>query len=224
MFKRILIGALLLINTNTFAQNPATIVKDITASKAIERLTLAGLLVNYGYETETALPLIQAVKIYQELNLCPIMDDLKPVIEDEGDTTEEETLAKRPARTEEQLLTDATQFADGDPTLLNLIDGCRKTTRKPTKTYFFRNDYIAPKKTHLWTVPLSGGKHSFVHLSGDGSTDLDLYLYDQEGREIDKDTSAGDQCGLCIFDELSTITIKIVNRGSVTNSYCLTVH
>lgn len=224
MFKRILIGALLLINASTFAQNSAAMVKDITASKTIERLTLAGLLVNYGYETETALPLIQAVKIYQELNLCPIMDDLKPVIEGGGDTTEEEAMAKRPARTEEQLLTDATRFANGDPTLISMINDCRKTIRKPMKAYYFRNDYIAPQKTHVWTVALHGDKHSFVHLSGDGSSDLDLYLYDLKGNEIDKDTSAGDQCGLPVFENLSTIVVKIVNRGSVTNSYCLTVY
>lgn len=214
----------MLINASAFAQNPATLVKDITATKTIERLNLAGLLVNYGYETETALPFVQAVKIYQELNLCPIMDDLKPVIEGEEDTAEEEATAKRPARTEEQLLADATRFAKGDPTLLSLIDGCRKTTREPSKTYFYRNDYIAPQKTHLWTVSLSGGKHSFVHLSGDGSSDLDLYLYDIDGNEIGKDTSASDQCGLTVFEALSTITVKIVNRGHVTNSYCLTVH
>lgn len=224
MFKRILFGALLLVNVSAFAQNPAALVKDITTSKTIERLTLAGLLVNYGYETETALPLIQAVKIYQELNLCPIMDDQKPVIEGEGETTDEEAMAKRPARTEEQLLADATQFANGDLALLSLVNDCRKTTRKPMKALYYRNDYIAPQKTHVWTVTLSGHKRSFVHLSGDGSSDLDLYLYDQEGREIDKDTSASDQCGLSVFDEQSTIVVKIVNRGHVTNSYCLTVY
>lgn len=222
MFKRIILGALVLISASAFAQNTIPAAKDETTSKTMERLTLAGLLVNYGYETETALPLIQAVKIYQELNLQPATDGLKPVVEGEGE--EEETLAKHPARTQEQLLADATRFANGDPALTSLINGCRKTSRKPVKTYYSRYDYIAPKKTHVWTVPLSGGEHSFVHLSGDGSSDLDLYLYDPEGLEIDKDTSAGDQCGLTVFEKLSTIVVKIVNRGSVTNSYSLTVY
>lgn len=222
MFKRIILGAFLLISANSFAQDTIPAAKDETTSKIMERLTLAGLLVNYGYETEDALPLIQAVKIYQELNLQPATDGLKPVIEGEGD--EEETIANHPARTQEQLLADATQFAKGDPALTSLINGCRKTSRKPMKTYYSHYDYIAPHKTHIWTVPLSGGKHSFVHLSGDGSSDLDLYLYDLEGREIDKNTSASDQCGLTVFEELSTIVVKIVNRGSVTNSYSLTVY
>lgn len=222
MFKRIILGTLLLISASTFAQNTIPAAKDETTSKIIGKLTLAGLLVNYGYETETALPLIQAVKIYQELNLQPAMDDLKPVVEGEGE--KEETVAKRPARTQEQLLADATQFAKGEPALLSLINDCQKTSRKPTETYFFRNDYIAPNKTHVWEVPLSGGEHSFVHLSGDGSSDLDLYLYDLEDNEIDKDTSAGDQCGLTVFEKLSTIVVKIVNRGSVPNNYSLTVY
>ena len=222
MFKRIILGAFLLISANSFAQDTIPAAKDETTSKIMERLTLAGLLVNYGYETEDALPLIQAVKIYQELNLQPATDGLKPVIEGEGE--EEETIANHPARTQKQLLADATQFAKGDPALTSLINGCRKTSRKPMKTFYSRYDYIAPHKTHIWTVPLSGGKHSFVHLSGDGSSDLDLYLYDLEGREIDKNTSASDQCGLTVFEELSTIVVKIVNRGSVTNNYSLTVY
>ena len=224
MFKKAIFLVLTFLSASTFAQNPTDTVADATTSKTIERLTLAGLLVNYGYETETALPLIQAMKIYQELNLQPAIDSLKPEVEGEGVAMEEELSALRPARTKEQLLADAIQFAKNDPTLLNLIKGCQRTTRKPMKAYYYHNDYIAPQKTHVWTVPLSGGEHSFVHLSGDGSSDLDLYLYDQEGREIDKDTSAGDQCGLPVFEDLSSIVVKIVNRGHVTNSYCLTVY
>lgn len=222
MFKRIILGALVFISASTFAQDTIFAAKDETASKIMRRLTLAGLLVNYGYETEAALPLIQAVKIYQELNLQPATDGLKPVVE--GESEEENTSAMRPVRTQDQLLADATQFAKGDPTMISLINGCRKTSRKPMKTYYSHYDYIAPHKTHVWMVSLSGGKHSFVHLSGDGSTDLDLYLYDPDGREIDKNTSAGDQCGLTVFEKLSSIVVKIVNRGSVTNSYSLTVY
>lgn len=224
MIRKLLLGALMLISASTFAQNPTDTVPNETTSKTIDHLTLAGLLVNYGYETETALPLIQAVKIYQDLNLRPAMDSLKPIVEDESEALEEVISAMRPARTKEQLLADATQFAKGDPTLLSLINSCQRMIRKPMKAYYYRNDYIAPHKTHVWTVSLSGGENSFVHLSGDGSSDLDLYLYDLGGNEIDKDTSAGDQCGLPIFEDLPNIVVKIVNRGSVTNSYCLTVY
>lgn len=222
MFKRIIIGALVLISASAFAQDTIPTAKDETASKIIEKLTLAGLLVNYGYETETALPLIQAVKIYQEINLQPATDGLKPIVEGEGE--EGETVAKHPVHTQEQLLADATQFAKGDPTLTSLINSCRKTSRKPMKTHYYHSDYIAPHKTHVWTVSLSGGKYSFVHLSGDGSSDLDLFLYDPEGHEIDKNVSAGDQCGLTVFEKLSTIVVKVVNLGSVTNNYRLTVY
>ena len=222
--KKFFLGALMLISASTFAQNPTDTVPNETTSKARDHLTLAGLFVNYGYETETALPLIQAVKIYQELNLKPATDSLKPFVEGESEVLEEEISSMRPARTKEQLLADATRFAKGDPTLLNLIKGCQRMIRKPMKAYYYRNDYIAPHKTHIWTISLSGGENSFVHLSGDGSSDLDLYLYDLGGNEIDKDTSAGDQCGLPIFEDLPNIVVKIVNRGSVTNSYCLTVY
>ena len=218
MSKKLITAALLLITASTFAQQPST--ADATPQQIIERLNLAGHLVNYGYETQTALPLIQAVKIYQELNLRPAIDGLKPTVE--GETTEETPTAH--ARTEEQLLADATRFAKGNPHLLALVAECQTVSRKPTAALFYHNDYIAPKGTHRWDVPLEGGHHSIVQLSGDGSSDLDLYLYDPEGREIDKETSAGDQCGLTIFEDLSSVTVKIVNRGHVTNNYRLTVY
>ena len=57
---------------------------------------------------------------------------------------------------------------------------------------------------------------------GDGDTDLDLYVYDQNGNLIDKDVDYTDNC-VCTFVPRWTglFVIKIVNRGSVYNRYVL---
>ena len=65
---------------------------------------------------------------------------------------------------------------------------------------------------------------TFAQNPTDTLADATTSKTDQEGREIDKDNSAGDQCGLPVFEDLSSIVVKIVNRGHVTNSYCLTVY
>lgn len=164
MSRKLITAALLLITASAFAQQPST--ADTTPQQIIERLNLAGHLVNYGYETQTALPFIQAVKIYQELNLRPAIDGLKPTVE--GETTEETPTAH--ARTEEQLLADATQFAKGNAHLLALIAECQTASRKPAAALFYHNDYIAPKGTHIWDVPLEGGYSNQVITHG-GSID-----------------------------------------------------
>lgn len=224
MFKKIMLGAALLISVSAFAQTQSK----LPAEKAIERLNLAAQLVDYGYETESSLPLIQAVQIYQELNLHPAIDGKKPVVEESDEAPEGEVEERHPARTQEQLLADATEFADGDQVLLALIGKCQKTTRRPTLGLFYHEDCINAKGTHYWDVTLNGGESSFVYLNGDGSSDLDIYLYDQNGSEIDRNTSAGDKCSFIIHandaNDKFDMNIKIVNRGHVENSYTLIVN
>ena len=217
MFKKIMLGAALLISTNLMAQAQSS----LSAEKAIERLNLAAQLVDYGYETASALPLIQAVQIYQELNLHPADDGQRPVAESSDEAQEEQ----HHARTPEQLLADATEFADGDQVLLALIGKCKENTRSSSAGAVKYYDCIKAQGTHYKNVTLNGGENAFVCLYGDGSSDLDIYLYDENSHEIDQNTSAGDKCSFIIHaNDTIIMNIKIVNRGHVENSYTLIVN
>ena len=57
---------------------------------------------------------------------------------------------------------------------------------------------------------------------GDGDTDLDLYVYDENGNLIDKDIDSTDTM-LCMWTPKWTgeFIIKIKNLGSVRNYYTL---
>jgi hypothetical protein len=59
-----------------------------------------------------------------------------------------------------------------------------------------------------------------VNVSGDGDTDLDLYVYDDGGRLIVFDEEMDDQ-PMVTFEvyRSSTFTIKVKNRGRVYNEY-----
>ncbi len=61
-----------------------------------------------------------------------------------------------------------------------------------------------------------------VLLSGDGDTDLDLYIYNSSGDLVDSDTDNTDDC-VCGWSPSSSsyYTIKIVNRGAVYNAYTI---
>lgn len=186
-----------------------------------EQLALAGQLVQYGYDTQTALPLIQAVQIYQQLNVSPATGEKKDT---EGTAVAEERITKdgRPAPTEEQLLADATTFAAGNKTLLDLIKQCQGATRGAVGGAIVRNDCVLAHDTDIWTIRFRGGEAAYVVVSGDGDTDLDLYIYDENYNLITSDTDNTDQCYVSFTPRWTGVFyVKIKNYGSVYNCYTL---
>lgn len=69
-----------------------------------------------------------------------------------------------------------------------------------------------------------GGYQAGAYLSGDSDTDLDLYIYDQNGNQVCRSTSSGDD-EYCVWNPIWTGPFKVVikNRGSVSNNYILKV-
>ncbi|HYP25962.1 MAG TPA: hypothetical protein VE262_04515 [Blastocatellia bacterium] len=69
-------------------------------------------------------------------------------------------------------------------------------------------------------VTFRGGEIARVYVNGDGSTDLDLYIYDQYGRLIVYDNDYSDSCFVKWFPIYTgTFTIQVVNRGGYCNIY-----
>jgi hypothetical protein len=63
-----------------------------------------------------------------------------------------------------------------------------------------------------------------VYVSGDGDTDLDLFIYDENGVLIDSDTDYGDECVVTVVPNWTgRFTIQIRNLGSVYNRYTLNI-
>jgi len=57
---------------------------------------------------------------------------------------------------------------------------------------------------------------------GDGSTDLDLYIMDENGNLIPKDESAGDECYVLWKPYWTgTFYVTVLNRNTVWNQYAL---
>jgi hypothetical protein len=67
---------------------------------------------------------------------------------------------------------------------------------------------VAPRASKTFTARFYAGERITVGVIGDGSTDLDLYVYDVRGNEIAKCTGSSD-----------TFTIKVVNRGYDYNEF-----
>ena len=67
-----------------------------------------------------------------------------------------------------------------------------------------------------------GGELARIGVVGDGDTDLDLYVYDQNGHEIVRDTSSGpDSLVQFVPRWTGAFRVRIVNLGYVYSNYVL---
>jgi hypothetical protein len=77
--------------------------------------------------------------------------------------------------------------------------------------------------TDTWTVTFVGGVQAAVAIAGDGGTDLDLYVYDENDNFITKSDGPGDRES-CSWTPRWTgkFKIKVVNRSRLfSNRYSI---
>ena len=81
---------------------------------------------------------------------------------------------------------------------------------------------VLAHSSDTYTHVFKGGTEAMVIVSGDGDTDLDLYIYDEYGNLVDYDIDNLDTC-VCSWTprRTATYTIKIKNLGSVRNYYTM---
>lgn len=193
--------------------------------ETVQMLQVAGQLIKYGYAQEAALPLIQAVEIYQNMAGTSAKAGEK-VTETAQGTTPEGNKDSKINYSVENLLADAVTFADGDEHYLALIDDLKKSaTRGATKNYAAHYDRVKAYSTDTYNIRFFGNEPAYVIVSGDGDTDLDLYVYDQNGHLVASDTDYSDDCVASWTPRWTgNFKIMIKNRGKVYNNYVMTVN
>lgn len=223
MFKKLFLGAIMLVSISAFAQEQdqlAAKVDSKATSETIEQLTMANQLVKYGYQTKSALPLIQAVQIYKKLN---VTDEAREKTT-EGGGTASQSLTKTQVVSfdETRILADATKFAAGNKNLLSLIDDAKKATRSPVQGSVRHPDCVNALGVDVYKITCRGGEATTIYVSGDGDTDLDLYVYDANGNLIAYDDDGDDECVVrFVAYRTHTFTVRVRNRGRVYNCYTL---
>ena len=79
---------------------------------------------------------------------------------------------------------------------------------------------VAAYSTDTFYVTFRGYEDAAVIISGDGDTDLDLYVYDANGNLIDADTDGSDDCVVRFMPyRTGTFRIEVRNLGRVYNRY-----
>ena len=192
-------------------------------SESLAAVKLANQLLRYGYENKSTLALLDALQIFSE-NPTQAFNATK-----KGDAVDESKTDGKKAKVSfdyESALADAKAFADGDPNLLALIDNIdaeakgaqRGNINGPSRDYSAvnGNSYMD------YTASFVANELAEILVSGDGDTDLDLYVYDSNGNLITKDTDYSDDCYVrWVPAWTGRYTIRIVNRGPIYNRFVI---
>ncbi len=180
-------------------------------------IRMAAELSKYGYAHNDALSLIQAARLCKQAGL------VKADVEKKEEQGKESTAQKKGNISLDvaKLLADAKVKAAGNGVLLALIDEVG-TTRGAVGGSRYSSTYVKAKGTDTYYISFRAGQTAVVTVIGDGDTDLDLYVYDENGNLIDKDVDYSDDCVVSFVPKWTGVfTIKIMNRGNVYNNYIM---
>ena len=86
------------------------------------------------------------------------------------------------------------------------------------------DDRVNARTTDVYTFTFQAGVQYDISILGDGDTDLDLFLYDENGNLIDSDTGPTDAANVQVTPRWTgSFTLRIKNLGSVWNAYRLSI-
>jgi len=189
----------------------------IKVSESIEIIKMAGKLAKYGYEKSSVTALIEAAKLYLSVGSKELVAE--SIEKGSGpETQKKETVSFDP----KQLLADAKELAEGDATYLALIAKVESKTKGAIPGPSRTQSSVRARSTDIYNIRFYAFEVANIYVAGDGDTDLDLYVYDQNGNLITKDDSYSFDAGVSFIPYCTCpFTIKIVNRGNVYNRYVM---
>ncbi|WP_372015750.1 hypothetical protein [Pseudoxanthomonas sp. 10H] len=185
-------------------------------SRAVHQLYLADAVADYGHEARNPMALIVAAEMIAQAGAR----EVEQAKTSDGKGTAGDKAAK-PERTVASLLGEARALAGQNAALLAAIDRVGASESKgrsngPGEV----SERVLAGDTDTYTIRFNGGEEAAVLVVGDGDTDLDLYVYDENGNLVCDDADSTDTM-LCEWTPRWTgdFTVKVKNLGSVYNAY-----
>ena len=174
-------------------------------------------LARIGQETKDAVLMVAAARLESMASTRPA-EDMAKTIEGESSAVSEEK-ADQPS-----MYSLAEEYAGTNETLLALIEASRSdpAMRGAGGGPKVRVDRVNADSTDFWRIRFRGGETARVAVLGDGDTDLDLFVHDENGNLICSDTDGTDQTYCSWYPRWSGVfRVSIKNYGSVYNEYTL---
>lgn len=197
----------------------------MTSDTHVSRFNLATEVAALGRELQDPILLLSAARIIAAdgLSLTDVESEPADITAAEAKPGESTGVTEKAEGESEGLLTgllsDARRFARGDDALLAMVMEVEQSASRGSTTGAGGWTKRVPARGAINIYErFRGGDIAEVGLQGDGDTDVDLYIYDENGREICKSIRY-DDTEYCEWYPAWTgqFRIKLVNRGSVYN-------
>ena len=86
-------------------------------------------------------------------------------------------------------------------------------------------EVVSARSVDVYYERFEGARAAIVGISGDGDTDLDLYIYDLAGNLVaSSDGWSDDEVASWVPSYTQTYKIRVVNRGYLSNLYAICVN
>jgi hypothetical protein len=190
-------------------------------SPGLSAIQTANNLAKYGYSSYSASALIGAAEILagvrtQALDAAPSAGEAAAGA---GAKTE------KPEFTPANLIADAKKYAAGDAAMLAWaakVEGSLNTTRGAVGGPKQGRHSVQARSSDQFRLAFTGGRLAEILVSGDGDTDIDLYVYDANNNLIVSSEDYSDDCYVSWVPAWTgNYTIRVVNRGNVYNRYII---
>lgn len=183
----------------------------------ITKAKLAHSMAETARDTQDPLLMAAAAKLLATL---PTQDA------DHGEKSEEGTGQEGDEKKSENvsLFDEARALAKGDKVTVAVITQAEQQVMGTTKGRVGGPgrtvERVRSGRTDAYNISFRGNQQAEVLISGDGDTDLDLFIYDEYGNEICRSVSSDDDEYCAWYPRFTgPFSVKIKNLGSVYNEY-----
>lgn len=183
---------------------------------AVAQAALAEQLIEYGDRNKDALALITGAQIKARLG---VRDGPAEKKETKGGDAKAGKPTSQRDTSVAAVVTRAKQYAGDRKDLIALADDIGKSRGAQGGPRNGATD-VNPRARDIFNVSFRGGEPAIVAISGDGDTDLDLHVYDQNGNLICRAEGPTDD-ETCRWTPRWTgsFRIEVRNLGTVYNRY-----
>ena len=186
--------------------------------QAVEAAMLAQQLAQYGWRVQSPEALAVAAQILLDNEAQPFGGEK----EHKPDRESADVAQLEP----EELLAAAAELAFGRPGCLALVQQLQKRLQMNSRGRIpgpmIHRDRIASGDDDVYNITFRGGEVAIVRVVGEGTTNLDLRVYDENDRLVGEDTGPTDRCSaIWKVSGNKKYRIRITNLGDGPNTYTL---
>ncbi len=194
---------------------------------AVQDIALARQLVLFGQRTGTPEAYIAAARIMIETPISdPTYEDTRSETREGAEAAEAADKTEVPRLRAVELLATARELAGESESMLAVIDELEGSMTKGREGGpGIDHSRVEAYSSMYYTIRFRAGESAIIEVVGDGDTDLDCYVYDENDNLIDSDTDYTDHCVLIWTPRWTgPFELQIHNLGSVWNAYVLTTN